>query len=142
MKTSDSLKTTAGSAALVLMIVNVTSHVTGWSERWYALAVAIFIALGAALISKASEGMFSKLFFGTLNGFMIYAAAFGVQNSLIAADPHYKEVRTLEETKISIPLHGTKDAAGNPRVVHEIRTKEGRAKVEVKPDTRQFNSPW
>ncbi len=83
--TLKNLGTLTGNAAATLMVVNVVQHVSGWYERWFALVVAVVVSLCTAMMVKATKnmGFFCVAF---LQGFLTYATAFGVQNTVVTEE--------------------------------------------------------
>lgn len=127
--------TFAGSSAAVLAVVNVIQQISGWFEMWFALAVAIAIATGTTfLIKDLKSGFGAKLFRSILTGFMLYASAFGLQNSVvseIAGDDGMLEATAPEVYSAPPPPSDIVPVRPLPveRVPREL-------------DTRQFTTPW
>ncbi len=146
-----SVGTMAGKVAATLMVVNVVQHMTGWSERWFALAVAGAISLGVGFFIKREKGAGAGkiVFTALLNAFLIYASAFGVQNSLVSElAPPTLERAAMEETRAAEeapPLILTRPASphGLDPVGPSLPSTEPPVRLQPdKPDVRQFTSPW
>jgi len=75
----------ASATSIVMVLVNVIRHVFGWGPRWFGLLVALGVAVVGAVYTGIFEEGFDlpKAVIVLLNGFLLYATAFGVQNVAI-----------------------------------------------------------
>ncbi len=150
------IATFAGSSAAVLAIVNVVQHTTGWFERWFALVVALAVAIGTTfIIKKVPPGFMPKMFTSIITGFMLYCSAFGVQNTVIhdvsgtsnsVSIPAPEKRMTVAPEILLVPPHNAPLSPFEPMApVWPDAPVMGAAfnEVEVQPaPKREWSSKW
>lgn len=97
--TLTSFATLTGSVVAVVVIVNALRSAINWGPRWFGLLVSIGVAfIALAITSSMGEGQetagmgWIKYFTTFVNGCLIYTSAFGIQNTVVAAQPSEKGV--------------------------------------------------
>jgi hypothetical protein len=85
--TAESFLTLSSCVAAVWLIVNVLRHATGWGPRWVGLLISLIVA-GAAFFAtgaadaSAGSALWLRILAGVVNAFLIYSAAFGIQQTV------------------------------------------------------------
>ena len=134
-----SLLKTSANVATTLLIVNVVQHITGWNERWFCLMVAVGVAAAASWTSPKTLSFLGSAVF---RGFLIYATAFGVQNTIIAPSAEQKTVVMQEQETIEHKMPpGVMGAAPSPSVF-EMRTKQVEKDVIIPEKEKNYRSGW
>lgn len=147
-------KTIAGASAFLLVAVNTVQHATGWGERWFALTLAVLIALSGVLIArrkskaKVKDGFVALCTKVCVNGVLIYASAFGIQNNVVAevdGPPTMTAYRDVEE-RVEVPIHAAPADPTRPPIpvppVYETRIRRIAVRVPDPSAPRGFTSPW
>lgn len=89
--TLTSFGTLSGAALVVVVVVSVIRHAFNWGPRWLGLIVSVLVAFAALLATAGTSdaGALANLrlmeyAMALLNGFLIYATAFGLQTTILA----------------------------------------------------------
>lgn len=129
--------TMAGSVTLVIMVVNTTQAATGWGARWFGLVIAIAISVaGSIFVRNVDAKIVQKIGMGVLNGFLLYATAFGVQNAAIAPSTPVRTAVVYESVEEAV-----EDDEGEPGM-REPAPYPREVIIERRETPRQFTSPW
>lgn len=89
--TLESFGTLSGSVAAVVVVTNTVRSVFNWGPAWFGLLLAVLVSFAAcAITTAASDETFEtseaivRFVIALVNGCLIYASAYGIQNNVIA----------------------------------------------------------
>jgi hypothetical protein len=131
------LKTIAGQAAAVILIVNTIQQTTGFGARWFGLTLAILMSVAAFFQSARDEGRgfsWGDVLGAVLGGFIVYSTAFGV-NALTISEQQTERAQVYTTYEVDVPAPGGAS-------VREARARIENRNVNVEPAERSFTTPW
>jgi hypothetical protein len=93
----ETFTTVAGAAGIVIVVFNSIRTVFGWGTKWFGLLLSILLAFIGVMLTKDSSSseeeisMSAEIIITVLNGFVIFASAFSIQNIILQNANKQKE---------------------------------------------------
>ena len=97
---TETFATVAGAAGIVIVVFNTIRTVFGWGPKWFGLLLSIVLSfLGIMIIGESTNGngisSATEILITILNGFVIFASAFSIQNIILNNASKGEGLKTL-----------------------------------------------